>query len=219
MVPARGVPTSCRFFQRPDRRGGGNGLFTGRLDPTLTSMRGYGAYARVARDAGDWQWEAALNVRSPGFENNDIAFLTRTDFIWMNANVQRSWTRPTAGYRQLWITAGAQQEYNFDGDLTQRQFHGHAFIQLPFYWSLSAFRKGPRSPLRRSGRLRLLAEGHPLPGALSGPAAPRGAPGPALGETGTGPWAGGVASAHGVEGLPLPVPLRQLPGQEAMLSS
>ncbi|MFQ5678818.1 MAG: DUF5916 domain-containing protein [Gemmatimonadota bacterium] len=137
----RAQTSSARYFQRPDHRDGlaASGAGGARLDSTLTSLKGYGLYARVAKDAGNWQWETALNVRSPGFENNDIAFLTRTDFIWLNANLQRSWTKPTSWYRQIWTIAGAQQQHNFDGDLTQRQLHGFFFLELPFYWSFSTF--------------------------------------------------------------------------------
>ncbi len=140
----RAQRASSRYFQRPDRQHGGNGLFSDRLDSTLTSMRGWGLYSRVAKDAGDWGWEAAVNVRSPGFENNDIAFLTRTDFIWMNANLTRSWTVPGSWYRQIWTAAGAQQQYNFDGDLTDRQFHGFFGFQTPFYWDINTFGIHPR---------------------------------------------------------------------------
>jgi hypothetical protein len=80
---------------RPERGYGSNGLFSDAFDPSLTALRGYGVYSRIAKDAGDWRWELAGNARSPGFEVNDIAFLTRTDFIWLNANVMRSWTTPT----------------------------------------------------------------------------------------------------------------------------
>lgn len=135
----RAQQASSRYFQRPDRQHGGNGLFTDRLDSTLTSMRGWGTYTRIAKDAGDWNWEAALNVRSPGFENNDIAFLTRTDFIWMDANLSRQWTVPGSWYRQIWTTIGAQQQYNFDGDLTDRQFHAFFGFETPFYWDINTF--------------------------------------------------------------------------------
>jgi hypothetical protein len=134
----RAQRSSARYFQRPDRQHGGNGLFSDAFDPTLTSMRGWGLYSRVAKDAGDWRWETALNVRSPGFENNDIAFLTRTDFIWMNANLIRQWTTPGSWYRSIWTTIGTQQQYNFDGDLTDRQFHGFVWVQTPFYWDVNA---------------------------------------------------------------------------------
>ncbi len=135
----RAQRSSSRYFQRPDRQRGGNGLFSDRFDSTLTSMRGWGLYSRVAKDAGDWGFETALNVRSPGFENNDIAFLTRTDFIWMNTNITRSWTVPGSWYRQVFTIVGAQQQFNFDGDRTDRQVHGFFFVQTPFYWNFSIF--------------------------------------------------------------------------------
>jgi hypothetical protein len=133
----RAQRSSARYFQRPDRGNGGNGLFSDRFDPTLTSMRGWGLYSRVAKDAGDWRFETALNIRSPGFENNDIAFLTRTDYVWMNGNLTRSWTDPGSWYRSIWTTVGAQQQYNFDGDLTDRQVHGFFGFQTPFYWDFN----------------------------------------------------------------------------------
>jgi hypothetical protein len=131
--------SSARYFQRPDREGGGNGLFSNGLDPEATSLRGWGLYSRVAKDAGNWRAETALNVRSPGFETNDIAFLTRTDFVWMNANVQRRWTTPTGWYRELSTIVGGQQEFNFDGDLVGRQVQSFLFAQLPNYWTVNAF--------------------------------------------------------------------------------
>ena len=39
--------SSARYFQRPDREPGGNGLFTDSLDPSLRAMRGWAAYARM----------------------------------------------------------------------------------------------------------------------------------------------------------------------------
>ncbi|MDX1624115.1 MAG: DUF5916 domain-containing protein [Gemmatimonadota bacterium] len=131
--------SSARYFQRPDRDHGSNGVFTDRFDPTLESMRGYGFYGRVAKESGNWRWEGAVSGRSPGFENNDIAFLTRTDYVWMNGNVVRRWTEPTAWFRQLNATVGAQQQFNYDGDLVDRQFHGSVFLQTPFYWNTHIF--------------------------------------------------------------------------------
>jgi hypothetical protein len=131
--------SSARYFQRPDRSHGSNGLFTDAYDPQLETMRGFGLYSRLSKESGDWLWESAVNVRSPGFENNDIAFLQRADFIWMNANLFRQFTQPTGLYRRANIIGGAQQQYNFDGDLTDRQLHLFADAQLPNYWRISSF--------------------------------------------------------------------------------
>ncbi len=131
--------SSARYFDRPDRKHGSNGTFSDRYDPTLTSLRGFGGYVRGSKESGDWLFETSLNVRSPGFEVNDLAFLTRADYVWMNANAFRQWQKPTKYYRQLYWILGGQQQYNFDGDRTDLQFQNYFEVQLPNYWWLSTF--------------------------------------------------------------------------------
>jgi hypothetical protein len=131
--------SSARYFQRPDRGEGSNGLFTSRFDPGLETLRGFGGYTRLAKDVGDWQWETAVNYRSPGFEVNDIAFLSQADYVWMNFNGLRIWNKPTKHYRNLVAILGAQQQLNFDRDLTSRNLHAYLGGQLPNYWNLSGF--------------------------------------------------------------------------------
>jgi uncharacterized protein DUF5916/cellulose/xylan binding protein with CBM9 domain len=131
--------SSARYFQRPDRGNGSNGFLSDRYDPSLTSLRGLGAYARFAKDQGNLLWELSTNLRTPGFENNDIAFLSRADYWWMSGNVHRMWTQPTSWYRQLFLIVGGQQQYNFDGDLTDRQGQLWGQIVLRNYWNVSGF--------------------------------------------------------------------------------
>ena len=131
--------SSARYFQRPDRQHGGNGLFSDALDSNLTSLRGYAGYARFSKESGDWRFELNGNMRSPGFEVNDLAFNTRSDYWWMSANVNRRFLTPTKLYRQLSFTVGGQQQYNFDGDLTDRQMHASMWSQLNNYWWISTF--------------------------------------------------------------------------------
>jgi hypothetical protein len=131
--------SSTRYFQRPDRAPGANGAFTSAYDPNATSLRGWGGYARLGKDSGDWLWETAVNVRSQGFEANELAFLTRADYYWMNANLFRIFNRPTSWYRQINLIAGAQQQFNFEGDRTDRQFHGFLYYQLLNYWNINGF--------------------------------------------------------------------------------
>lgn len=123
---------SARYFQRPDRE-------YGSYDPSRTSLRGYAAYTRFSKEDGNWLWEAQTNIRSPGFENNDIGFLTRAGYIWMNGNVMRQVTEQGRFYRSLSFLAGGQQQYNYDGDRTDRQVQAHASIQMLNYWNLSTF--------------------------------------------------------------------------------
>ncbi|UCC72303.1 MAG: carbohydrate binding family 9 domain-containing protein [Gemmatimonadota bacterium] len=135
----RAQQSSARYFQRPDRRHGGNGLFTDAYDPSLTAMRGFAGYARLSKESGDWLGEISTNIRSPGFEVNDLAFLTRADYIWMSANVLRQFTEPRGIYRSMVFIAGGQQQFNFDGDLTDRQIQGFFDIEFRNYWEIATF--------------------------------------------------------------------------------
>ncbi len=139
--------SSARYFQRSDRGNGSNGLFSDAYDPTATNLRGYAGYARVAKESGAWLWEAAVNLRSPGFEMNDIAFLTQADYVYLNANLVRNLTTPTHWYRSALLILGGHRQYNFDGDLTDEQYQVFGQFQFLNYWSVGGFY------LRRPGTL------------------------------------------------------------------
>jgi uncharacterized protein DUF5916/cellulose/xylan binding protein with CBM9 domain len=131
--------SSARYFQRPDRGARSSGFLTNRYDTTATALRGAGAYLRIAKDVGNWMWESAVNTRTPGFEVNDLAFLTRTDYVWYNANVNRFWSTPTSWYRRFTTIAGGQQQQNYDGDITDRQLHLFVSSTTPQFWEWSGF--------------------------------------------------------------------------------
>ena len=131
--------SSARYFQRPDREQGANGILTSRYDPSLTALRGMGGYSRFAKEAGKLLFETAVNWRTPGFEANDVAFNTRSDYLWTNTNVALSLSRPTKWYRNYFLVAGGQVGMNFDGDRNDTQFHAGAFGQLRNYFHIGTF--------------------------------------------------------------------------------
>lgn len=131
--------SSARYFQKPDREHGSNGLFSDAFDPTADRLSGYAGYARFGKDGGEWLWETSVNYRSPGFEVNDIAFLTRSDYFWQNVNFARSVTKPSRVFRNYFLVTGGQQQFNFDGDRIDRQYHGGIFGQFANYWPINFF--------------------------------------------------------------------------------
>ena len=131
--------SSAHYFQRPDRHVTTDGLFDTRYDPARSGLRGYGAYARIGKDNGNWLWETAQNWRSPGFEVNDLAYLARADYKWMLANVVRQWTTPFGPFRYLNLTAGAQDQLNYDGDHTDTEQHYGVFANFTNFWSANTF--------------------------------------------------------------------------------
>ncbi|WP_420129485.1 DUF5916 domain-containing protein [Longimicrobium sp.] len=131
--------SSARYFQRPDRENGRNGLFSNAYDTNATWLRGFGGYARLSKDSGPWLWETSVNYRSPGFEVNDMAFLNTADYVWMHGNVVRQFTTPGSWYRNIWLTAGAQQQLNFQGDRNDLQIHQYSEVTFPNYWNTSLY--------------------------------------------------------------------------------
>ena len=131
--------SSARYLQRPDRDPGGNGLFTNAYDPGLRAMRGWGVESRLSREAGDWLWEVNAGGRSPGFEVNDLAYLTRADYLWVSTNLVRRRTTPAWLFRRYSVLVGGQQRYNFDGDVVERAFRGFGSFTLRNYWDFSSF--------------------------------------------------------------------------------
>ncbi len=138
-VIARTQRSSAHYFQRPDRGVTGDGLFTTRLDPAATALRGYGLYTRVAKDGGTFLWEAMTNVRSPGYEVNDLAYLDRSDYMWFNGNIAGNWTTPTRWYRNIFTSIGGAIQYNYDGDRTWSQLQAFYGMEFPNYWNLRVF--------------------------------------------------------------------------------
>ena len=124
---------SAHFFQRRDRSD-----TTDALRPH-TSMQGLGGYARLSKESGHLLWELSTNFRTPAYNNNDIAFFSRADYWWMGGNIFPLWTKPTKWYRALYIIAGAQQQYTFDGDLNDRQIQAFGQLQTLSYWWLTGF--------------------------------------------------------------------------------
>jgi hypothetical protein len=131
--------SSAHYFQRPDRAVSSDGLFTSRYDTTATALRGYGFYTRLAKENGDWLWETAQNWRSPGFEVNDLAYLDRADYKWLNFNLARQYTTPTSWYRNIFTSIGAQQQFNYDGLRTDAQAQFYYGVELPNYWNIRSF--------------------------------------------------------------------------------
>ncbi|MHB1192047.1 MAG: DUF5916 domain-containing protein [Longimicrobiales bacterium] len=148
---ARTQRSSAHYFQRPDRSTTGDGLFSARLDPAATALRGYGLFTRVGKDGGTLVWEAMGNVRSPGFEVNDLSFLSRTDFVWFNGNAGANFTTPTSWYRSIGFTLGGATQYNYDGDRTYSQLQAFYGMELPNYWNVRTF--GIRSLPSQDDRL------------------------------------------------------------------
>jgi uncharacterized protein DUF5916 len=142
---ARLQRSPARYFQRPDRS------VSPAYDPSARSLGGYGGIMRISKEGGSWIGDLNAAMLSPGFEANDLGFLQTVDWRWVNGTLGRQYTRPTRWYRTFLAMAGAEQQWNYDGDNTGRDVSLVFQSQLLNYWNVSLF--GGRSFATQNDRL------------------------------------------------------------------
>jgi hypothetical protein len=124
----------ARYLQRPDRIPSSGGRFTETYDPGATSLTGYGAIARLAKDGGSWVGDLNAASVSPGYETNDLGFLQKADFRWLNGTIGRQFTTPTRWYQNFTPVVGAAEYVNFEGDVTGREMTSLVTGTFANYW-------------------------------------------------------------------------------------
>ena len=107
-------------------------------DPTRTSLSGLSASASFSKIGGSfWRYYAGFRTRTPGFEANDIGFMSRSDFLVSWAGIGYNHSLPTQSLRQWsmrwhnwrWQTYG-REPGSFGTRLT-------VSVEFPNYWLVS----------------------------------------------------------------------------------
>ncbi len=137
--------SSVRYYQRPDAK-------QTQLDPNATSLSGWAARFHLNKQKGNWFSNSGLGFISPGFETNDLGFMSRSGLINMHAGAGYAWRQPGKVFRYREMIGAVFQSYNWDGDVTWRGVWGNTWLQFLSYWSvgLSASYNPPTLSDRRT---------------------------------------------------------------------
>jgi len=100
---------ATHYFQRPDAKHVS-------VDPDRTSLTGWSSRLWLNKQRGSWVVNAAIGGISPGFESNDLGFLSRTDVLNGHVVVSHRWSEPGKLFRYARINAATYRSANFDGD-------------------------------------------------------------------------------------------------------
>jgi Domain of unknown function (DUF5916)/Carbohydrate family 9 binding domain-like len=118
--------SAARYYGRPDA-----GHIE--LDPTRTSLTGWGGRTMLAKQTGKWRPNFQVQVVSPGLELNDVGLLQRTDNIATHGVLQYLNTDVTKYTREISAWAAKHQNWNFDNDLISDGTAGEYFVQWKNY--------------------------------------------------------------------------------------
>jgi hypothetical protein len=118
---------STHYFQQPD---------AGRsVDSVATSLDGVAARVTVAKQRGNTFVNSAFGFISPGFDLNDLGFLSRTGIVNMHLGGGRTWTKPGNVFRYAEAGGALFRSYDWDGNINWSGAFHFGYVQFKnYYW-------------------------------------------------------------------------------------
>jgi len=119
---------SVHYFQRPDAPSVG-------VDTNATALNGMAARFTLAKQRGNVFVNSAFGVISPGFDVNDVGFLSRTGLINMHLGGGRTWSKPGKLFRYAETGGALFRNYDWDGNINWSGGFNFGYVQLHnYYW-------------------------------------------------------------------------------------
>lgn len=119
------------YYQRPDRPGLG-------VDPTATTMAGYGGRLWLNKQQGKVIFNAGLGAISPGFDNNDLGFLFGGDVVNGHVLTGYQWNEPKDWRQYANLFGAVASSWDFGGNSTQKMLFMGGNIEQRNHWSWQA---------------------------------------------------------------------------------
>jgi hypothetical protein len=121
--------SSNHYFQRPGYESAG-------LDTTRTRLSGFTGRFGLKKTRGNWMAQAAYGVISPGFNTNDLGYMSGTNVHNGHIAVGYRWLKPTNWYRSIYFNVMTSRNFDFDGVRLFSQYYTALSMVLPNYWAL-----------------------------------------------------------------------------------
>ncbi len=120
------------YFQRPDAT-------HVEVDENATSLSGWAGRVAVNKEKGNVLFNAAYGFVTPGFDSNDLGFLSRADV--KNGHVWSSyrWTTPGKLARAASIDGALFRSQDYQGNTTWQGAFLFGYLQFLNYWAIEGF--------------------------------------------------------------------------------
>jgi hypothetical protein len=126
---ARLQQSSVHYYDRV-----GSGL---PYDTTRTSLSGTGYQIEINKSGGGiTRFDFSYQRLSPGFEPNDLGFLTRTDQQSLNGYYAFNFEKPNKLYRRLYLNFNGWRQWNDAGLPTNFGWNVNSYMELANYWGV-----------------------------------------------------------------------------------
>ena len=121
---------SQHYFQRPD-------AVNLHVDSNKTSLTGFLGRFYLIKQQGNSFFNSAFGFITPGFDCNDLGFLSRADVINMHIGGGYDWTKPTDYFRYLELGIAFFRNYDFDLNKTNDGVYLFGYYQFLNYYSIN----------------------------------------------------------------------------------
>ena len=122
--------SSLHYFQRPDAS-------HVEVDSQAVSLSGWAARVLLSKEKGPWMLSAAGGAISPGFDANDLGYMSRADVINTHLGGGYRWSDPTSWTRYADISAMSWINFDFEGNRTANGVWCGTTVQFLNYWSVN----------------------------------------------------------------------------------
>jgi hypothetical protein len=123
--------SSVRYMNRPDAS-------YLHYDSTARSLDGHDASLSVLYQGKPWFGSAQFHETSPGYESNDLGYLSRADVRSLTAAFGATHTGSGSLFRDSRVMGYTQHAWNYGGDVIYRRFGVTGSAQLASFWNVSA---------------------------------------------------------------------------------
>jgi hypothetical protein len=122
--------SSIHQFQRPD-------VTHVSVDSSATSLSGHAGRVAVNKQKGNFRLNTAFGWVSPGYDVNDMGFLSRTDNLNGHLVLGYRWFEPDGFFRSKSFDVATFRNYTFGGDRTDEGYFLFYHAEFMNYWGLS----------------------------------------------------------------------------------
>ncbi len=115
------------LFQRPDAD-------YVEVDPTRTSLNGFGGNIQAGKVGGKWNFMAFTYLKSPGFDLNDVGYLQSADVVFAGLWSAYSFDKPFGIFRRIRPNSNLVSAWDFGGNHLQTNGNLSLNIQFKNLW-------------------------------------------------------------------------------------
>jgi hypothetical protein len=108
-----------------------------KVDSLREQLAGHGAFVRIGKNGGRFNFHAQGQYRSPGLNLNDLGYIRQSDFVGERMEVSYEMNEPRKWLRSYILRLSQEARWSFGGENTGNQTEATLTVRNNALWSFS----------------------------------------------------------------------------------